>query len=46
MVSRCDRMLYDFYFVRPENIKEKREAINRKLADTGQRQMISERRTA
>ena len=39
-------MLYDFYFVRPENIKEKREAINRKLADTGQRQMISERRTA
>ena len=34
-------MLYDFYFVRPDTNKKKREAINRKLADAGRPQSSS-----
>ena len=34
-------MLYDFYFVRPDTNKKKREAINRKLADAGRPQTTS-----
>ena len=35
-------MLYEFYFVMPDNNKKKREAINRKLADAGKPHMLSE----
>ncbi len=33
-------MLFDFYFVRPEIIQHKREAINRKLVDAGRRPIV------
>ena len=35
-------MLYDFYFVRPDINREKREALNRKLADSGKPPMLSD----
>ena len=35
-------MLYDFYFVQPERVKQKREALNRKLADVGKPPMKQE----
>ena len=38
-------MLYDFYFVRPDINKKKREAINQKLAGAGKSNMLSERST-
>jgi hypothetical protein len=28
-------MLFDFYFIQPEKIKQKRDALNKKLKDTG-----------
>jgi len=31
--------LYDFFFVQPDIVKKKREALNQKLADAGQRPM-------
>lgn len=38
-------MLYEFYFVRPAMIEEKRRAINEKLDDSGRPTMKSQRRT-
>lgn len=38
-------MLYDFCFVRPDINRKKLDAVNRKLADAGRPQMISERNT-
>lgn len=35
-------MLYDFYFVRPDIVKRKREALNQKLADSGKPPMLSD----
>ena len=34
-------VLHDFYFVRPDNIKRRREALNQKLADSGKPPMLS-----